>query len=61
VMSCGVGVAVADACDDLREAADIVTNTRGGRGAVRELVEQLLRAQGIWESAVRRFQTGQAS
>ncbi len=61
VMSCGVGVAVADACDDLREAADIVTNTRGGRGAVRELVEQLLRAQGVWESAVRRFQTGQAS
>ncbi len=61
VVACGVGVAVADACRELREAADIVTTAGGGRGAVRELIEQLLRARGVWEAAVRRYHSGQAS
>ena len=35
----GLGVAVADACGRVREAADYVTHTPGGRGAVREIIE----------------------
>ncbi len=52
VTRCGVGVAVADACAELRAAAAVVTNLPGGRGAVRELVERMLRARGAWERVV---------
>ena len=51
----GVGVAVADACPELREAADIVTIAPGGRGAVREVVERVLKAQGRWSDLVAAF------
>lgn len=61
VVAAGVGVAVADACRELREAADLVTTSGGGRGAVREVIEQMLVARGVWEAAVRRYQSGQAS
>lgn len=61
VMACGIGIAVADACRELREAADLVTVAGGGRGAVREVVERMLQARGVWEASVRRYQSGQAS
>ena len=48
----GLGVAVADACAELRGAAGLVTSLPGGRGAVREVVECLLRARGCWEQLV---------
>lgn len=44
----GVGVAVADACPELRAAADYVTAVPGGRGAVRDAIEWLLKLQGMW-------------
>jgi YrbI family 3-deoxy-D-manno-octulosonate 8-phosphate phosphatase len=52
---CGVGAAVADACAEVREAAAVVTSLAGGRGAVRELVEQMLRARGGWEAIVHAY------
>ena len=42
-------VAVADACDQLKRVAAYTTQARGGRGAVREVVEILLKAQGLWK------------
>lgn len=48
--ACGLAVAVADACDEAREAADYVTRIPGGRGAVREVIELILRAQGSWQT-----------
>jgi 3-deoxy-D-manno-octulosonate 8-phosphate phosphatase (KDO 8-P phosphatase) len=54
VMRCGVGVAVADACPELVAAATIVTHLPGGRGAVREVIERLLKAGGSWDAIVRR-------
>ena len=50
VRRCGVGVAVADACPELVQAAAVVTRLPGGRGAVRELVERMLRARGAWDA-----------
>jgi YrbI family 3-deoxy-D-manno-octulosonate 8-phosphate phosphatase len=44
----GLGVAVADACPELRAAAGLVTSLPGGQGAVRELIERLLKARGGW-------------
>jgi 3-deoxy-D-manno-octulosonate 8-phosphate phosphatase (KDO 8-P phosphatase) len=52
----GLAVAVADAVDEVRAAAHYVTRATGGRGAVRELVEMLLRAQGRWADVVRRYE-----
>ncbi len=51
----GIKVAVADAAQEVRDAADWVTETPGGRGAIREVVEGVLRGQGRWEEAVRTF------
>ena len=52
VSRCGLGAAVADACPELIAAATLVTRLPGGRGAVRELVERMLRARGAWEAIV---------
>ena len=51
----GVGVAVADARPELIEAADIVTQAPGGRGAVRELAEIVLKAQDKWDGILSRY------
>ncbi len=51
----GLGIAVADAPEEVREAADYVTSVPGGRGAVREVVELLLKNTGRWEETIRRY------
>lgn len=38
----GLGIAVADAADDVIDAADMVTEKKGGKGAIREVIEMLL-------------------
>ncbi len=50
----GFAVAVADACIEARRAAHHVTKKAGGHGAVRELIELLLRAQKKWRLLVPR-------
>ena len=47
----GLPVAVADAVPEVRDAASLVVEHKGGRGAVRETVEHILRAQGRFEEA----------
>ncbi len=44
----GFAVAVANAAPEIKKAADYVTRRTGGRGAVRETVEKILKAQGRW-------------
>lgn len=52
VMSlCSLGVAVADAHPWLRDNADYITLTPGGRGSVRELCDLLLLSQGEFDQA----------
>jgi YrbI family 3-deoxy-D-manno-octulosonate 8-phosphate phosphatase len=53
----GLAGAAADAAPEVREAADWVSSHPGGRGAVREMVEFLLQAQGLWEGAVARYRS----
>ena len=55
VMRCGIGAAVADACPELVAAAHVVTHRPGGRGAVRELIERMLAARGVWAPIVDRY------
>lgn len=52
---CGLAVAVADACPETKACAHFVTQTAGGKGAVREVIELLLRAQGRWQEIADRF------
>ena len=52
---CGLGIAVADACSELRQAADYTTVLPGGRGAVREAIEWLLKLQGSWDGLVAEY------
>lgn len=48
----GLSLAPNDCAEDVGLAADFVVPAAGGRGAVREAVEMLLRAQGKWEPLV---------
>ena len=45
---CGFSVAVANAVFEIKQIADHVTVARGGYGAVRETIEMILQAQGLW-------------
>jgi len=54
----GLSVAVADAHPLVRAAAGWVTRCRGGRGAVREVAERLLKAQGKWPAILSRYFPG---
>ncbi|HTL70297.1 MAG TPA: HAD hydrolase family protein [Candidatus Eisenbacteria bacterium] len=51
----GVAVAVRNAVPEAKEAAHYVTERSGGRGAVREVCDMLLKAQGRWDEAVKRY------
>jgi 3-deoxy-D-manno-octulosonate 8-phosphate phosphatase (KDO 8-P phosphatase) len=44
----GLAACPADAVTEVLQAAHLVTAARGGRGAVREVVEVILKAQGLW-------------
>lgn len=54
----GLGVAVADAVPEVRATAHLVTKHRGGTGAVRELVEILLKAQNRWDDVIEKYLAG---
>ncbi len=51
----GVAVAVADAVAEVRQNAGLVTSRGGGRGAVRETAEWLLREQGKWDDLLHHY------
>ncbi len=55
VRAVGLGVAVADACGELREAADYVTRAPGGCGAIRETVEWILKTRNRWEEVIQTY------
>ncbi|HWB19501.1 MAG TPA: HAD hydrolase family protein [Phycisphaerales bacterium] len=51
----GYAIAVGDASAEVRSVADFVTSAAGGRGAVREAIEHILKAQDRWDEAVAIF------
>lgn len=55
VRAVGLGVAVADAALELRQAADHVTTASGGSGAVRETIEMILKAQRRWDEVIQPY------
>ena len=55
IRAVGLGAAVADACLEVRQAAAYVTSVPGGSGAVREVVELILKAQGRWDDVIQPY------
>lgn len=51
----GLGVAVADAVAEVRSAAHHVTQLSGGQGAVRELVEVMLKSKQRWDDLIQKY------
>ena len=55
LLQAGLAAAVADAAPEVRRHAHVISGFPGGRGAVREVLEFLLKAQGKWEAIVAEF------
>lgn len=51
----GLAACPADAAEEVREVAHLVASSPGGRGAVREIIERILRGQGRYEALVSAF------
>jgi 3-deoxy-D-manno-octulosonate 8-phosphate phosphatase (KDO 8-P phosphatase) len=49
---CGLPIAVADADDCVKPFAKLITKKKGGRGAVREVCDFILKAKGIWKKII---------
>lgn len=52
---CGCPCAPADAADEIKRVARYVSAANGGEGCVREVVEQVLKAQGHWMTGAKAF------
>ena len=51
----GLGVAVANARKEVLASADYATAASGGNGAIREVIEIIMRAQGSWEAVLEKY------
>src|SRR6478736_5978196 len=55
IQSVGLGIAVADAVEDVRKAAKYTTSVPGGQAAVREVIELILKNTGRWDEVMKRY------
>ncbi len=55
MMKVGFSAAVADAAEPVKNRASYISSLKGGRGAVREVCEMILKAQDLWEDIKKRF------
>lgn len=54
----GLPCATANAAPEVKQHAQLVTTQAGGNGAVREVIEYILKAQGKWESLINTYLQG---
>ncbi len=54
----GLAIATANARPEVKQEAHYVTQATGGSGAVREVVELLLKAQGLWGEILKHYEIG---
>jgi 3-deoxy-D-manno-octulosonate 8-phosphate phosphatase (KDO 8-P phosphatase) len=57
----GLPIAVSNAVAEVKELAAYITQAPGGHGAVREVIEVLLRARGEWPGILERYFAEQAA
>lgn len=51
----GVSFCVSDACQEVKDHSDIITNQKGGHGAVREICESILKAKDLWNAILNKY------
>ncbi len=54
----GFAIATANACDEVKREAHYVTQRMGGEGAVREVIEMILKARGCWGKILEKYEAG---
>lgn len=59
IVRVGLACAVANAVPEVKNYAHLVTDHYGGQGAVREVIEFILKTQGKWESIVQAYIQGE--
>lgn len=52
----GLSVAVPNAVEEVKSICHYITKRPGGRGAVREVIDIILKAKGLWEHLIQRYQ-----
>jgi 3-deoxy-D-manno-octulosonate 8-phosphate phosphatase (KDO 8-P phosphatase) len=52
LLTAGLAACPADAVAEVKQAAHLITKAAGGRGAVREVVEVILKSQGRWDDLI---------
>lgn len=55
LLQVGLALAVANAVDEVKECAHYIAKKQGGQGAVREIIELILKAQGKWQAVVEEY------
>ena len=55
MLRCGYRMTVADAAEEVLGVADYTTQAEGGKAAVREAIEHLIKAQGRWEEVLEQY------
>ena len=55
--SVGLAVTIADGVAEVKSVAHITTKAEGGKGAMRELVEKILKGQKRWDELMQRYRT----
>ena len=55
IIACGCGVAPADAVEEVKEIADLVSTRPGGKGCARECIEKVMRLHGEWQLDVQDY------
>jgi 3-deoxy-D-manno-octulosonate 8-phosphate phosphatase (KDO 8-P phosphatase) len=53
----GLAIAVPNAVEEVKKLAHYTTTRLGGDGAVREVIELILKAQGLWKEAIAKYLT----
>lgn len=51
----GFSITVNDACDEVKAEVDYITKCPGGKGAIREVIELILKRQGKWEALIQKY------
>ncbi len=54
----GFGIATANARVEVKQSAHMTTEAKGGEGAVREVCELIMKAQGYWEETLKKYEIG---
>ena len=55
IIACGCGVVPADAVEEVKEIADLVSTRPGGKGCARECIEKVMRLHGEWQLDVQDY------